>query len=234
MISSISFKGTYKVNNENMDAFYKFQKYAGSKEFEDGVSTKFRDKINKRGINGCYDYFAEQTLIVPDSMDNEVETFCANNGIKYTKYETKDLLNPQTIDERIEYPPVGYRKVEVDTEKLEKLIQNQQNNIDHCQSDYNKYYKDKVENMLRDGSSFPATTLTIYPRFGSIDDLKHYVDNYGPDRLNENQVIIDFNQETDNPDHCVYFALRDMGLNKVPVYVDDATYEAGSALGLFK
>ena len=232
MISPISFAGTYKVNNDNKEAFSKFQTYALDKEMEDGVSTRLRDKIIPRGRFGSFDYKAEQTLIVPDEMDSDVETFCANNGIKYVKYETKDLLDPETIGDRIKYPPEGYRKVKVDTKKLEELIQKQSSNIDHCKSDYDKYYKDDVDNMLKDGSKISTTTLIISPASGSMS-CKPYIDAHGEKKLHDNQIMINFNQETDDPDHCVYFALKDMGLDKIPVYVDKQTFNAGSELGLF-
>jgi hypothetical protein len=45
--------------------------------------------------------------------------------------------------------------------------------------------------------------------------------------------MIDFCQLYVEPDHCVYFGLRDLGMNKIPVYVDKQSYEAGKILGLF-
>ena len=86
--------------------------------------------------------------------------------------------------------------------------------------------------MLRSGDEIPATTLTIHDPSGN-EDLRRYVNRFGADRLNNEQIFIDFNQKTDDPDHCVYFALRDMGIDKIPVYVDSQSYEAGSILGLF-
>ena len=232
MISQVSFAGTYKVNNQNPDSFSKFQTYALNKELEDGVKASLKDKIIPRGSFGSFDYKAEQTLIVPDYMDCDVETFCANNGISYKKYDTQDLLNPKSITSRIAYAPKGYRKVNIDVEKLEELAKNQNSNLDHCRSDYDKYYFDSVDTMLRNGDKIPTTTLTIQNPSGN-EDLRRYVDRFGANRLNDEQIFIDFNQKTDDPDHCVYFALRNVGIDKIPVYVDSQSYEAGSILGLF-
>lgn len=233
MVSQISFTGTYKVDNQNLDSFSKFQSYASRKEIQEGVRTIFEDKIVKGNEFGSFNYRAEQTLIVPDYMNIDVETFCANNGISYKKYETQDLLNPKTIKYRIAQAPKGYRKVEVDAEKLEKLARNQNTNLDHCRSDYYKNYSESVDTMLRSGDEISTTTLSIYDPSGN-EDLKRYVDTFGVERLNEEQIFVTFNQTTNKPDHCAFFAFEDMGMSKIPVYVDSKTYEAGTILGLFK
>lgn len=237
MVSTVSFKSTYKVNNQNPDAFSKFQKlahqtYAQNKELGTGVKIGLKDKfVPSRGY-GKFNYYAIQTLIVPDSMDSDIETFCANNGISYRKYETPDLLNPQSVISRIDYAPDGYRKVHVDAKKLEELAKKQDSNLEHCRSDYDKYYSDKVDTMLRCGDKIPATTLVIQNHSGN-EDLRRYINRFGVNNLNENQLFIDFNQKTNNPDHCVYFAFKDMGINKIPIYVDNQSFEAGHILGLF-
>ena len=43
-----------------------------------------------------------------------------------------------------------------------------------------------------------------------------------------------FCQRTNQPDHCTYFALKDLGMDKIPVYVNKQSYEAGRILGLFE
>ena len=233
MVSQVSFAGTYKVNNQNREAFAKFQKYSNEQTINTDVKAGLKDEIIKKQGFGNFDYKAEQTLIVPDCMDLDVETFCANNGISYKKYDTKDLLNPASITSRIAQAPKDYMTVRVDVKKLEELAKNQSSNLEHCKSDYNEYYQDRVDTMLKNGDEIPATTLSIYSPSGN-EDLKRYVDNYGSNNLNDNQIFIDFEQKTNNPDHCTYFALEDIGIDKVPVYVDATTYEAGNILGLFK
>ena len=234
MVSQISFAGTYKVsfNNQDPDLFSKFQEYALSKESEDGVRTSLKDKFVKKGGFGNFGYEAERTLIVPDYMDKDVERYCAYNGISYKKFETKDLLEPKSVLSRIALPPKGYKKVYINTEKLEKLAENQLSNLDHCRSDYDKYYSGSVNALIRNGDEIPATRLYIHSPSGN-DDLQRYISNFGTEGLNNNQILINFNQETNNPDHCVYFALKDMGIDSIPVYVNSQTYKAGKILGLF-
>lgn len=231
MVSAISFTGTYKVNNQDKNSFSLFQKYALDKEHENGAATRFKDKFVPNN-SGSFDYMAEQILIVPDYMDVDVETFCKNNGISYKKYDTKDLLNPQAIKSRIAFAPKGYRQVYVDTKKLDELTKNQNSNIEHCKSDYNQCFREKVGIMFRNGEKIPATTLYIYNPSGN-DDLRHYVKRFDVNHMNDKQIFVDFVQKTDDPDHCTYFALKEMGMDKIPVYVDNQSYEAGNILGLF-
>ena len=232
MVSSVSFTGVYKVNNQDKNAFSKFQEYALNKELKDGVTTSLKDKIIKKGGFGNFEYKAEQTLIVPDYMDVDVETFCANNGIIYSKYDTKDLLRPDYITSRIACPKEGYRVVKVDVKKLEKLAKHEDSNLEHCKNDYYNYYFDNVETMFKSNDEIPATTLWIKNPSGN-KNLWRYANIVGANRLDDEKVMVDFIQKTDNPDHCVYFALRAMGLDKIPVYVDNESYEAGRILGLF-
>jgi len=242
MVSAISFTGTYKVNfnNNNPDNFLKFQEYALDKEMREGVKTILKDRIVKNGDGENFNYEAERTLIVPDNMDIDVETFCANNGISFQKLETNDLLNPKNVVDRIQEPPKGFTKVDIDVEKLEDLIETQNSNLEHCESDYEKYYYDSLDTMLRSGDKIPASTLYINPNNGYIgfrkegnEILKRYVNMFGVRGLNDKQVGLFFTQRTKNPDHCVYFALKDMGLKKVPIYVNEQSYEAGKILKLF-
>ena len=234
MVSSISFNGTYKVDNvqNNNAAFYRFKDYAQDKEYEGSAVTDSKDKLIVKEGSQDIDFQAEQTLIVPDYMDYDVETFCANNGIKYTKHKTQDLLKPASIALRIADAPNGYRKVNVNSEKLEELIQGQISNIDYCEEQYDDYFQKSVDDMLKSGDKFPATTLYIRAQNGN-DDLRRFINRYGVENLNNRQISADFGQRTSKPDHCLYFALRDLGFEKVPVYVDNEAYEAGSILGLF-
>ena len=233
MVSSVSFTGTYKVNSQNFDKFSKFQNYALNKELEDGIKTNLKDKFEKKIGSEGFDYKAEQTLIVPDDMDYDVESFCAVNGISYQKYNTSDLLNTESIISRISNAPQGYKKVNVNVEKLEELAKNQDNNFSHCKYDYNKFYSDTIDTMLRSGDEIPASTLIIHNPSNN-EDLKKYVDNFGAENLNDGQIMTYFTQSTDDPDHCIYFALKDKGINEIPVYVDKQSYEAGNILGLFE
>ena len=174
------------------------------------------------------------TIIAPDSKDNLIETFLANKGIKFNKLDTKELLKKNSIESRIENAPKDMKLVHVDSKKLEELISNQDNNIEYCKSNYDDYYKDCVNLMMKSGDKIPATTLYIMPTGESADDTVNYIKTFGADRLNDNQISFMFNQRTDDPDHCTYFGMKDVGMDKIPVYVDKDSYKVGSALGLFK
>ena len=234
MISNISFGSTYKVSSKNngFDKFWKFQSYALNKERYEDVGVQLQEE---RSYKFPYEYSAQYTLIAPDSMDKEIETYCANFGIEFRKYLTNELSEHSSILSRIQ-DKNGYNKTlaYVDVEKLENLIKTQDSNIKHCQKDYNCFYRYAVDTMIKSGEEFPTTTLEIVNPNCTTEETVDYIKKYGAEYLNKNQLFVDFNQLTDNPDHCVYFALRDLGMNKVPVYVSKDTRAIGNALGIFE
>ena len=232
MISNISFGSTYIVSNRNnsFEAFSNFQQYALDKEMEDGVHVRFHDHMKNRPP---YTYTAEYTMVAPDSMDYEIEKYCAYRNIEYKKL-SDNLMDIRAIQKRIAYPEKGMRKTNVNVEKLEKLVEKQDSNMKHCQKDYYTCYNDSVDYMLKSGERFPATTLLIQPISSTKESVMEYIEAFGAQNMLDNQVFVDFLQQTSEPDHCVYFALRDMGVKNIPVYVDYDTYELGNAIGLFE
>lgn len=236
MTSNISFGSTYIVSNRDnsFNNVAKFQDFAlkqEAKREQDGVRAILKDSISSKYP---YQYDVQYTLIAPDKMDNEIERFCSYNGIEFSRLSNDYLLDPTKIEKRIELPKKKQVRTTINVDRLEKLIQTQSSNFEHCQKDYEKYYKDDVEAMLKSGEAIPATTLHITPLSSDTGNLIEYIRKYGAESLNDNQARFDFCQHTDKPDHCVYFALRDLGMQKVPIYLDCDSYEIGLALGLFK
>ena len=231
-MSNISFGSTYIVSTKNnsFNTFSKFQNYALNKEMLDDVYVNLDDSLSPYYP---YDYTAQYTMVVPDEMDNEIERYCSYMGIEFSKLNSEDLLNQNAIARRIAQPQRGMIKIRVNAEKLEELIKEQYSNVQHCEKDYYNYFNDNVDYMLKSGAEIPATTLSIRPVSSSNDDLIKYINRFGVENLNSEQIFVDFNQETDNPDHCVYFALRDLGFENVPVYVDSETLQLGEKLGIF-
>ena len=238
MVSPISFTSTYKVNNYNRDfgAFSEFQHYAYEKEnVNENVNTVLKDKIIEKYNSDGYkfEYKAELTLDVPDYMDSDVETFCANNGIEYKKYSYNDTERLSKMYTKIEPAPQGYQTVYIDVEKLDELLKNQDSNYEHCRNNYDEYFSKNIDLMIKCDDKIPASTLAIYSPSGN-NELRNYVKLFDTENLNENQVAIYFVQQSDNPDHCIYFAFKDLGAEKIPVYVNKDSYEAGKILKLFK
>lgn len=146
MVSAVSFGSTYKVSTdwktENIDAFNKFSEFCNKKcEENDNVRCSVKDSLLTKGLR---DYQATKTLIVPDFMDSEIETYCANARIKFTKLTNDQLLNEQSIIDRIEDAPKNMLKVNVNIEELKKYLTTQESNIPHCENNYHKYFKNEV------------------------------------------------------------------------------------------
>lgn len=230
-MNSISFGSTYVVKNIHPEKFSKFQSMA---HFEEDVNpdktqffieSKLEDK--KRLL-----FSTKGTLVAPDNRDSSIESYCAIHGIQYTKHETKDLMNPESIKSRIAEPPKGMKLVEINSKKLEELSRRQDSNLLHCNIDYDNYFKNKLETILKKGDNISVSTLYLTPNGSSDEDFIKYVESWGPDLLNSNQLFICLAQNTDEPDQCMYFALKELGMNKIPVYVNEQTHVLCEKLGL--
>ena len=236
MVSNISFTSTYKVSNQNngYDRFSSFQDLALEKESEKDVGVSFKDGFETGYQYGYGKYFAQYTLCVPDEMDSEIEQYCSYNNIKYTKYTNRELLDLNSIAKRIEEPKEGMPLVNVNTDKMKKLLFDQYSNMEHCKKDYKKYYKKSVDFMLKSGDTFPVSTISITPDSANIDDAVAYIKKYGIDLIEPGLLFVDFNQRTNDPDHCVYFALQDLGMKNIPVYMNANSYKIADALGILE
>lgn len=236
MISPISFGSTYKAYAISNNSDIKQQ--AGYKKLLDYCQDNqlpYESKINiaNSSMHEIPTHILTLTVEAPDEHDKEIEAFCANKGIKIEKYGTQELMEPKSIQRRIKNPPMGYRKAMVDVDKLTQLLEKQDNNFDHCESDYEKYYKEKTNFMLKSADMISAPSLYINSKIGKKQMLE-YIDSYGVKNLNDDSLIIDLSQRTLDPEHCLYFAMKDAGLKQIPVYVNKDTYELGKALGLMK
>lgn len=220
MVSNIFFGSTFKVTNKNnsFEKFSKFQNYAGAKKAYDEAQVAMRDKLDPI----LQKYSAAVTMVVPDSVDNEIEHYCSYNGIQFTKKENNELLNHDEIKKRISEPKTGMHLVHVNSSRLENLAENHDSNMKHCKNNYDKYYNEKIDFMIKSGEDIPATTLYL-----ATPDIADPV-------LDSNNLFIDFNQETDMPDHCMYFGLKEAGMETIPMYVNDETLALGSELGIFE
>lgn len=231
-MNPISFRSTYVVTNRNTaEKFSEFQRLAQEEESSHGAKHFLYTK--------CIDpneplFSAKLTLVAPDSRDNEIEKHCALYGISYSKYKTKDLMQPEAIRQRIAPAEKGFQKVEINVDKLEKLLQKFDYNFEHCENEYNEYYKDDTKMMLRKASDVPASTLWIIPMHSGIEDLIKYIESHGAENLNDGQIGILLTQKTDDPDHCMYFAMKELGMKKIPVYVNQESLALCEKLGLLE
>ena len=122
--------------------------------------------------------------------------------------------------------------VTLKADKLEELLKSQDSNYDHCKYTYENYFKDDTMDMLKSGEKIPAMKIAITENMA--DDVLDYIDKFGADKLNKDSLIIDFLQTVDEPNHCLYFAMKELGMNEMPVCVGYRTYDIGRKLGLFE
>lgn len=210
MLSPISFTSRYRITNNNGENIDPNAVHYGFNHAPEKLQSNITGIVNGDNLE-CQ---------VPDYLDLELENFCASRGIKLikrtegTEPKTEDLLKPESIKSRIKEASEGFEKVEINTKKLKELerINSTYSNLRYCEDRYYYLHKDKINEMLKSGDDIPASTLYIY----KVPNTNHYsVDFFGKDH-----------------DQYVYFALKDLGMKKVPVYVNEETKEACKILGL--
>ncbi len=232
MITPISFSGTYKLYGNAKNA-------SSCLELADNLyMDNCKTRIDFPSANSLDKHKSELSLttVVPDNYNGAVEQFCKRNGIPYKKMDTDVLMKEKEINSRI-LVTEGNKKTpivaKINSEKLDKLLETQKiGNIKHNESDYEEYFKDDVNFLIKNGEPIRTTTFLITSNMaGNTNDVLEYLDRFG-DNLNEDSLFLDFISQTDEPDQCVYFGLKDAGMKEIPVYMDKDTYLISKKLGL--
>lgn len=172
------------------------------------------------------------TLVAPDNFDADIESICQNYGISYKKIDAAKMLQPESIWLRTEAPKTGARmfKVKLNVENFENILKNQSSNFEHCKNMYNRYYKEDAMNILKTADKIPAPTLYIENLMASGVD--EYIEKYGKKSLNKDSLSLWFTQNSDDPNHCLYFAMKELGMKEIPVCVNQETLDLCKTLGL--
>lgn len=152
-----------------------------------------------------YDIF----VVSPNDMDEKIDEMCNKAGVKFEKTETPNLTFTDVLD-RIEPTPIGKKLVFVDAEVLDFIFEkalDADSNIPQTKFGYTASNALKVNDILKGDGKIPLTTLHIRPS-------SEYINGYS----------VNFVKQKENtPDECVYFALKNLGFKKIPVFVDTTT-----------
>lgn len=81
--------------------------------------------------------------------------------------------------------------------------------------------------MLKSDNEIPASTLFIHGFDSDTKDILSYVNRFGKDKLNKNQISICLEQRTNKPDECIMIALSELGMK-----INAESYKIGKALGI--
>lgn len=249
MANSISFGSTYKAYITKSDiqqgkyCHHQLTQYLDDKSIEyqqtfidpkrtPTYSNPFKIDKSSQYIPTINDYAVSMyTIVAPDEFDCDIETICANRGIKFEKLNTSDITSESSILNRIKPAQKGYILATINSHKLEKLIENQDSNFKHCKVDYEKYYKEQSKFAIKSGGEIIPQTL--YIRYlcndSTPDSLKEYVNTYGARNLNHNSIAIWLDRDSDID---TYHGLKDFGLKNIPVYLDENSYKNALTLGL--
>lgn len=172
----------------------------------------------------------ETTIVTPHALDGFFEGVCTKLNFFYEKISNKNLMDVQSIYNRVNEPPKDMVKAYIDLERLDALLKTQKdNNFEQCEKEYNEKYKSKADFALRSGDKISASTMYIAPMVGYGDYIK-FMDVIGHKKLSRDAVFVGLIQRTEKPDHCQFFAMKNANMKKIPVYMDKNSYELAQAL----
>lgn len=161
-------------------------------------------RLNKHSIPTELGY--EISAVVPSEDDEKVENISNKLGISFAKTKTVSMTLDKLM-EKIEPAPDGKKLVLIDRDKLDYMIGSSLDEDTNISGfGYVFANAEEVNEMLAGNSKIPVTTLSIRPSSNSVNG---YTFNFVPQKT--------------SPDDCIYYALKAMGLKKIPMYVDTAT-----------
>ena len=209
--------------------------------------------INKQGapIKNKHGVLVVKTTeyIAHDFDDAHLTYFLSNRGIEFKKISpqdeeqiNKDKISPQ--DEKRIYKdkilskivrPKGlnddYKLITVNATMLEYIANKHVlGNFDSCRKLYLSCHADSAEDWVENSKEIEAPILRISPVAGNIVVIDR---NYASCNYDKCSIMVDFPYiHPYDENRTSYFALRDAGLNEIPVCVDSETYSYCKSFGL--
>ncbi len=231
MITPISFGSTYKISSNNKLPSKQQMGYDILKRYCDAKWLPYNERTvyNVKQPYGPSTFNMDLVIVAPKNEDKRIEKMASESGVGFKKLHTESLLDPKEITERVQDAPTGFKKAVVDAKKLETLLLKQDcNNLKKVKAEYNKTHKKQAKFIILSGEGIPASTLYI------SDSLSSAIKRNENDTTAENSLSINILKQTDMPDHCMYFAMRDAGMTEIPVYMNENSYKLAAELGIVK
>lgn len=221
-LSSTPFTSTYKFKYEANNGVNSGSNHVKVDEF--AFKNNIQYNINYNDVdcskpNGSEQY-ATGILKAPDYKDMDVEKFCKLNGIQFEKTPSSPLVSQKAVLSRCVLPQeAGNKKIAfLDVEKFEDASSlSPFGNVEACEDLYVSQCASQIHDVISSGEDIVVPEL--------------YINEPSSGRLPASFV---FNQTDKEPNQCLYFAMKNIGMTKVPVAVDRHTYEVGCEMGLFE
>jgi len=177
------------------------------------------------------------TFGVHDNDDRFVENYCASRGIKFEKTGLLNRINQSEIIGRCvlaDNEPEDRRMVLMDVEKFEELTSITRAKHVHSWADVAMYDAmgnvDACEDMYYRNSG-----SQLHKLLESSDEEIVVPELYINSKYSYMRPSFVFNRTgNDVPNESLYFAMKNIGMTKVPVAVDEHSYIQGVELGLFE
>ena len=187
----------------------------------------------KTGLIQGLDITTVATINAPEEKDVDIETICANRGIKFIKKSAEDIKDIEGIKKRLKTP---YTKqiIYVDAKRLEEIAKEQHSNLAECREKYENGSKEIAMDRIESGNPLYLPTLNIAPCASSEDEAIEDLQDYGSDFIPPVSYYIDLDRYSKDGNENLFFAMQELGMKNVPVYIEPENYELIKAMDLIK
>lgn len=187
----------------------------------------------KTGLIQGLDITTITTINAPQDKDIDIETICANRGIKFIKKGAEDIKDVEAIKKRIKTP---YTKqiVYVDAQRLEEISKEQHSNIKEAREKYENGGNQIAMDRIESGNPLQLPTLTIASCISSDDDAIEDLQDYGSDFITPISYYMDLDPYSKDGNENLFFAMQELGMKNVPVYIDPKNYDLIKAMDLIR
>lgn len=239
MITPISFTSSFLVKAKNNGTsgkkFRKFVKHANRiarNSPNEGITVQHVEQPQKRI---SYEIDERCAVWVPDSKDNSVSSYCKRNGIQFEKINV--------LDRKLAKPEERHLVV-IDCDKFEKILDGQVSNIKQREKEYETRYKEDIYSIFKNDStpvsttvstpiSIPVTKICIFANDEvTSSTLRRYKNSEKSVVPNPNELQIFIGNNKDLLSRYSYFGYKDMAIKRIPVCMDNISYEFAKKLGI--
>ena len=240
MISPVNFTGKFiaRFTKDDLKNNPDIDKRLRSEGIEQGVTRL--NPLNKQGNpvknEDGVDIVRITEFVAHDFDDVPLTYFMASRGIEFKEVfpQDKEQIDKDKILSKIVMPKGlndNYKLITVNGPMLEYIANMQVlGNFDSCRKLYLSRHADGAEDWVENSEKIEAPVLRISPVAGNIDVIDR---NYASCNYDKCSIMVDFPYiHPYDENRTSYFALRDAGLNEIPVCVDSETYSYCQSFGL--
>lgn len=232
----ISFGSNYRAfvlpnsNKDERQGMIELVDYCVQNEIPHEINYSYKKKT---GLVQGLDITTTTTINAPQDKDIDIETICANRGIKFIKKEHENIKDIEEIKKRIK-APYSKKIVYIDAQRLEEISLEQHSNIKAAREKYENGDKEIAMERIESGKPLQLPTLNIASCISSDDEAIEDLQDYGSDFITPISYYMELDPYSKDGNENLFFAMQELGMKNVPVSIDPDNYDLIKAMDLIR